>query len=65
MWVEVGVMNPQGIIKDKHADQPTKTRATHYHTYMLPLLKFWGWKQLTFKNACICKEFHALLDSLM
>jgi len=31
--------------------------ATPYHIHILPLLNHHGWKQLIFKNVCICQMF--------
>ena len=45
--------HPLGIlqnIKDKHADQPTKTRATPFRIHVLPLLIRRGYKRLILKN---------------
>jgi hypothetical protein len=52
-------------IKEKHADQPTKRRVTPDLNRVLPLLNYRGWKQLIFKNVCICKMFCALLWSAL
>jgi len=47
-------------IRDKHADQPTKNRATPHRIHVLPLLNRRRWKQLIFKKQhdvharCLC-----------
>jgi hypothetical protein len=38
-----------------------KKSTTPYHIHILPLLNRRGWKQLVFKNVCICKMFCAML----
>jgi uncharacterized protein YcgL (UPF0745 family) len=43
----------QNII-DKHADQLTEIFGAPYYIHMLPLLNRRGWKELIFKNVCIC-----------
>jgi hypothetical protein len=50
-------------IKQKHADQPAKTRATPYGIHVLPLLNRYDWKQINVKNVSIWKSkmFSAIL----
>jgi hypothetical protein len=44
-------------IKYEDDDQSAKKRATPYHIHVLPLLNGRCWKQLIFKNVCICNMF--------
>ena len=44
-----GSANLQNI-KDEHADQPTKNRATPHRNHVLPLLNRRRWKQLILKK---------------
>ena len=48
-------------IKNKHADQSSKSRATPHRIHVMPLVNRRGWKQLTFKKQrdvftrCLCR----------
>jgi len=48
-------------MKRKRADQPGNKRVTPYCIHVLLSLNRRGWKQLIFKNVCICKMFCAVL----
>jgi hypothetical protein len=52
-------------VKDKHAYQLARKRATPYRIHVLPLLKLRRWEQLIFKNEFIGNVFCAMLQSAL